>query len=154
MENAINRWNKISSKSKRHHMFLSASLYRHVPLVLLLLTMAELKNKYRYVSINYLAANFVIKLVIAYIIGVYMGYLQWNDLENMIINRLESNKSFRATFIFRYGVCMFGTSIALANVNLFFMNIWINVFVGTIYMISGLVWGIMMSFIINRDVVK
>ncbi len=154
MEKTISRWDKISSKGKKHHMYLGASLYRNVPLVLVLLIMMELMNNYRDVSMYYLSLNVAIKLVLAYVMGVYIGYLEWNLIEKLVENKFENNKSFRTAYIYTYGICMFGMSIMLANVDLYFMT-FRRILIGcVIYPISGLMWGLFMSFTINRDIVK
>jgi len=154
MDNIIKRWEKISVKGKKYHMYFGASLYRNVPLMIVILIIMELFNQYRSIDFKLLMVNFTVKTIFAYFIGVYTGHLEWNFLENIMQRRYQSNKTLRFDYVYTYGVVMFGTTMMLAMVDPFFTSN-LRMIIGIITnLIAGLFWGGLMSATINRDILS
>lgn len=149
-----NRWDKISKKGKTFHMYLGASLYRQLPLVIFILLLMEIVNGYRHLSEIYVIRNFAAKIMISYIIGVFIGHLEWNFLEKLFDNRFKNNIEFRIEYIFTYGICFFGTAILSGEINPYFMSMRRIIYNLLGYGLMALFWGVLMSYTISKDILK
>ncbi len=149
-----NRWSKISKKGKAHHMLLGASLYRQVPLVVFIVFTMEMINQYRNLNGMHLLINIGVKIFLAYLIGVYIGNLEWAFLEKLFNNRFKTDIEFRINYVFIYGICMFGTIILLGNIDPYFMSVRRIVYSLLIYGLVAVIWGVMMSYSVSKNILK
>jgi hypothetical protein len=150
--NDINtRWQKISKKSIERYMFVDASLLRHCPLMLALIVMLELFNGYRNQNLQLFLYSAIIKLLLSYFTGVYAGYLEWNFLEKMVDKTFKSTKDIGKSYIYIYGIWMFGSNMTIALVEPAFEGLTAVIVKLVIYPLAGLVWGAFMSAVFSGN---
>ena len=77
----LTMWGKINKKSKKWHMFIRTALLRNVPMMFALIIMIELIYGYRKENLYLLIVSAIGKMILAYLAGVYAGYLEWNMLK-------------------------------------------------------------------------
>lgn len=152
MDFLIKRWHNISKKGKAFHMYLGASLYRNVPLVLLIMLIMEMLNRYRYINSAQVLTNLGVKLILAYLVGIYIGHLEWHFLDKLFNNKFQRNIDFRMNYIYTYGICMFGTTMLFGVVDPYFMSLRRIIITCIVYLIMAVLWGIYMSYTASKDI--
>jgi hypothetical protein len=122
--------------------------------MLALIIVLELFNGYRNQNLKLFLVSAIIKLLLSYLAGVYAGYLEWNFLKKMVDKAFESTKDIAKSYIYIYGIWMFGANITIALVDPAFENLTMVIVKLVIYPLAGLAWGAMMSAIFSGNYSK
>lgn len=135
------RWEKLNKKSKLWHQFIGASLIRNVLLMISLIVILEIIDGYRYEDYKAFIFTAAIKILIAYVIGIISGGLEWNYLEQLIYRKFTEIKTIKRRYILIYGLLLFGTNVTIALLNPAFESLILTSTKLVIYPLAGLAWG-------------
>lgn len=75
-------------------------------------------------------------------------------LERLFNKRFTKDLEFRIGYIVIYGICMFGTTIAFGNIDLYFMSAERIMFSLMVYGIMSVIWGIVVSYSVSKNILK
>lgn len=139
------RWDKVSQKTKKWHMFVGESLHRNVPLMFFLIIMLELFDGYRYEDFTLVIMTSLLKLVAIYFVGAYSGHLEWEFLKGLVNKEFTSVKDIKRNYTMIYGVWMFGAMMTVAFLNPAFESLAMTIVTLIIYPLGGIFWGFVMS---------
>lgn len=138
------RWEKLNKRSKLWHQFIGASLIRNVFLMISLIVVLEIIDGHRYEDYKAFILTATIKILIAYIIGIIGGGLEWNYLEQLIHKKFTEIKTIKRRYILIYGLLLFGTNVTIALLNPAFESLILTSTKLAIYPLAGLAWGAIM----------
>ncbi len=143
--NMNEKWDKISTRTKKWYMFSRVSLRINVFLMLCLLIAFELVEGDRHVNFGLFVATLFVKLILVYSIGVYSGHLEWEFLKKLANKEFLKAKDIRRNYVLVYGICMFGVNFTIACINPAFEGLSMIVVELMIYLLTGVIWGYVMS---------
>ncbi|QSX04686.1 hypothetical protein JYG23_08185 [Sedimentibacter sp. zth1] len=138
------KWNKISKRTMKWHMFVGFPLKQIIPIQLFLLVVLEFINKYINENIKLFIVQSIIKLIVAYLLGIVIGRLEWSYLEKLNERKFCDIKNIRKSFISIYGILFWGLNTMIAIISPFFESTIAIITQIIIWPLAGLVWGIIM----------
>ena len=138
------KWDKANKRSKEWYQFVSASLFRTVPLMLVLIIVLEFINNFRNEDFILFLVSAVFKLMLTYLLGVLCGSMEWNFMRALIQREFVSFKAIKKKYVFIYGVMFFGCNVTIALINPIFESPVLTLIKLIIYLLSGWLWGVLM----------
>lgn len=150
----LSKWEKISKGSKGWHMFVRASLLNAVPMMLLLIFMLEFMNGYRHDNLGLFLLVATGKIILTYLCGVYAGKLEWDFLKKMAEKKFQKKKNIRNSYIYIYGVWMFGVNFTISLIEPAFEDISLTLIKIIILPLAGVMFGALMMWMYNSNLDK
>lgn len=151
-ENVKQKWSRISQKPKGTFIYLKVPFLRIVPLMLLLIIInygiwGELKD----ISIIMLS---VIKLILAYPLGVVIGNFEWNYYRDLSEGNFMKAYEIRNKYILIYGFLSFGLTILISQLDIPIKSLSLAIYYIIVWPLAGLLWGSFMWLALANGLTK
>ena len=107
------KWQKLNEKTKKVYMFVTLPLLRVCPILSLLIIINDIIASKHLFDYEYFVLVVVIKFIVAYSLGVLIGWLDWEFNARVMGNKFAKISGIRNTYIFLNGVLLIGGTLMI-----------------------------------------
>lgn len=151
-DNVIQKWNKISKMSKGFYMYFKVPVRGIVPLMILLIVVNQViwgdvkEPSFLIVSL--------IKIILAYLLGVVIGYFEWDFYRNLAEGYYTKASEIKNKYLFIYGFLSFGLCILISQLDYPIKSLGLTLYHIVVWPLAGLLWGLCMWLFVSNGLTK